>query len=62
MSEKHSEASKKRWAGVPADKRTEIMRQRAFQKNAKMNKGELHDQAMRLVEARKQKRLSIKKR
>lgn len=55
MSEKHSIASKARWAGIPLKKRTEIMRARANEKWDKVDPKLRRAHAMKMVQARKLK-------
>jgi hypothetical protein len=55
MSQKHIEASRARWANVPQEKRSAIMRERAMQRLAKMDAKSLVKHAKMMVKARKTK-------
>jgi hypothetical protein len=56
MSDKHSIASKARWAGVSKEERSARMRAIAITRQAGLNKKQKRDNAMRMVLARKAKR------
>lgn len=60
MSEKHSAASKARWANVPQEERTRIMRERAQQRVAKMSDLDLKAHAV-LMNSKKTKKFKKRK-
>lgn len=49
---KYSVASKKRWAGVPKEKRVKIMRKLAKKRQAMLSPSQKRKNALRLVKAR----------
>jgi hypothetical protein len=56
MSDKHSIASKARWAGVSKEDRSARMRAIAITRQAGLNKKQKRDNAMRMVQAKHDKR------
>lgn len=60
MSEKHSAASRARWAGIPKEERSRIMSERALQRVDKMSPKELKAHA-ELMNKKKAEKLKIEK-